>query len=83
MDVIQVGDRVRVRARRLVHHQKVGTVVALSPTGGCYVHLDDDHDLPAARVFFHSEEVELASAAPVRLPGGWADRHHDDVKDEP
>ena len=81
MDVIHVGDRVRVHARQLVHDRKVGTVVALSPTGGCYVHLDDDHDLPAARVFFHSEEVELASAAPVRPPDGWAGRVRDDVKD--
>ena len=81
MEAIQVGDRVRVRARRLVHHRKVGTVVALSPTGGCYVHLDDDHDLPAARVFFHGEEVELASEAPERPPGAWTDRIRDDAKD--
>ena len=68
MQAIRIGDRVRVNARHLVHHRQVGTVIALSPTGGCYVHLDHDGDRPEAGVFFHGEELEPGPVRPVEPP---------------
>ena len=76
MQAIRIGDRVRVNARQLVHHRQMGTVIALSPTGGYYVHLDYDGDRQDAGVFFHSEELEPGPAVqvePLRVAQGPRD----------
>ncbi len=68
MEPIAINQRVRVIDARLVHYRQVGTVVAMHPAEGCYVHLDYDDDRPNARIFFHAEELELATEAMV-APG--------------
>jgi hypothetical protein len=63
MEALQIGERVRVINRKLVHHRQVGRVMTLGTDGGYYVHLDYDADRPDARTFFHVEELEAAPEA--------------------
>ncbi len=66
MEAMAIGQRVRVIAMRLVHYRQVGTIVALHPTEGCYVHLDYDADRPECATFFHAEELEAIGSDDAR-----------------
>ena len=65
MERMEIGQRVRVIADRLVHFRQVGTIVAVGETEGYYVHLDYDGDLPDSGIFFHVEELEPAPDVPT------------------
>jgi hypothetical protein len=74
MEPMEVGQRVRVTNRRLVHVGQRGTVVS-KDVDGVYVHLDYDTDRPDARTFFHVEELE-----PIARVKPQVDRATDGIK---
>jgi hypothetical protein len=68
MEPIQIGQRVRVVNRRLVHYRQVGTVIGVGSDGGFYVQLDYDEERLDTGTFFHGEELEPALETPASVP---------------
>lgn len=66
MELIAIGQRVRVIDGSLVYYRQVGTVVAAGTANDWYVHLDGDNERPGAQILFHSEELGAMSEASVR-----------------